>query len=872
MLESLFQRHQWSVVNKQSLPGRPADVCDPSDIPLRQAAHQLLSRYPNGIYRHQSLALKAFARGQNICVATGTASGKSLVFYAAAAEQLADDRQARILAIYPLKALAREQQQRWQHELDAAGLTATIGRIDGGIKDMKQREQILRDSRVVLMTPDILHAWLLSHLSSPKVREFLASLRLVIVDEVHVYTGVFGSNAAYLFRRLQHAAATLAGATRLRFVAASATVADPDTHLQELFGCPFTVIRPEDDSSARYERELYLVRPPGDRALYTAISELLNGLVHESSARFIAFVDSRRQTEQLATILARGRHSEVEDDGAAATAERALERLHVLPYRSGYEEKDREVIQARLNRGTLRGIISTSALELGLDIQGLDTVVLVGMPQTATGLHQRIGRVGRHGPGTIILIDTGSVADGVVFRNPNRVFDRPLLPAVLHLENRRIQYIHALCFAGRGAEYDTLAGHAGDAETDAELKTVTAWPAGFLDLCRMERNGQVPVDLQSMKAEAGDDPWHTFPLRDVGSQYQVEQRTGDLAQLGSLSAAQLIREAYPGAIYYYLTEPYRVIRVLGREKKVLVRREKYYRTDPSGPPVQVAPQLSAGLVHRAIRFGELRLVECDMYISESVTGYTETRGGTKLPTVKYPCEYWHLTRFGRNYTSTGVILSHPSLSRPGVQLKLLADVLLEAFLLVAPFERSEVNSTTGRHWAAQLGFARGEPFLTVYDQTYGSLRLTGRLMERDTLQNVLGEAQQIIAGGRLEMQEAPAPATLAALAELLEAGRLTSEPLIAQNSARAAASEGELVIVPGSMGWIVTANNQEFLVERVFYHPKDGLRYYGRRVGAEAPENLQTWFPAANIHPIPGVSRMGRYDYDTGEVSPDDVT
>ncbi len=887
MITSVLQRLGWSLEHQRQLPGRKAEYYPVSDLQLRPETHRLLNRYPEGVYCHQRLALESYLAGEDLCVATGTASGKSLVFYATGVDCLAADPGARILAIYPLKALAREQETRWKKELEWAGIEARVGRIDGGVKDPQQRERILASSRVVLMTPDIIHAWLLSSLSSRRVQRFLASLRLVIVDEVHVYTGVFGSNAAYVFRRLQHAAHTLAGGDRVQFVAASATVANPEQHLAQLFGRTVRVIGDQADTSPRHERQLYLVRPPTGQSLYTALPHLLRALVDETPYRFLTFVDSRRQTEQLATILARARFNKPEEDLAetdgeesgepeaeresdAASADRLLERLPVLPYRSGYEETDREAIQSRLSEGTLRGIISTSALELGLDIQGLDMVILVGIPQTTTSLQQRIGRVGRHGPGTIVLIDAGGLADELVFNEPERLFDRPLLPAVLHLENRRIQYIHALCFASRGGEYDTLTGMDVEGEGEIALRVTGSWPPGFLELCQAERAGQVPLDLHNLKADGGDDPWHAFPLRDVGVQYTVEQRTGDLVRLGSLSSAQLMREAYPGAVYYYLTRPYRVVRVSQREKKVLVKRERYYTTDPYGPPVLISPQLTPEGVHRAVRMGELRAVECELYVSERVFGYTERRGGNKLPPVKYPCEYWHLASFGRNYTSTGVILSHPVLSHPGVQVKLLADLLLEAFLLVVPFERSEVNSSTGKHWKSQTGFQEGEPFLAIYDQTYGSLRLTGRLLEPGVLREVVAEAMHVLRSGRVEAPEGILDATVQALQQLAEDCVGEPEPLelFASSPEPAGELEGERVIVPGSVGWIVTDDNQEFEVERVFCHPKEGLRYYGRRRGQMEQPDVQVWFPAANIRPIPGISRMGIYDYETGEVRP----
>lgn len=148
------------------------------------------------------------------------------------------------------------------------------------------------------------------------------------------------------------------------------------------------------------------------------------------------------------------------DDEVAVTTDRPVAPAHslVMPYRSGYEENDREAIQERLSSGELAGVISTSALELGLDLPGINTVVLVGVPQSSTSLRQRIGRVGRRGPGRVIVIDSGGIGDSVAFRQPERLLDRAPAQSSLYLENRRIQYIHALCFAAPGGEYDMLIG------------------------------------------------------------------------------------------------------------------------------------------------------------------------------------------------------------------------------------------------------------------------------------------------------------------------------------------------------------------------------------------------------------------------------
>ncbi len=266
-VEEFFNTHQWRVVDVQVTQGRAAELFGVDDLPLAAASRNFLARrYPRGIYRHQKEALKCVLAGKNVCLVTGTSSGKSLVFQAAAVDLLARDPNARVMAIYPMKALGNEQRDRWQAALESAGLAAPqpvspavgvegpVGRIDGNIPP-GFRLNILERSRVVIFTPDIIHAWLFSNLNQPVVIDFLRRVRLVVVDEVHAYTGVFGSNAAFLFRRLQHLIALLGA--KPAYIAASATIARPEQHLQNLFGRPFTFIGPEMDSSPRFPIQVY---------------------------------------------------------------------------------------------------------------------------------------------------------------------------------------------------------------------------------------------------------------------------------------------------------------------------------------------------------------------------------------------------------------------------------------------------------------------------------------------------------------------------------------------------------------------------------------------------------------------------------------
>ena len=203
-LDDYFRSENWGIVDIQRIPARKAQYYGYNDISLSNQSRSFLANdAPKGIYLHQKAAIKGFLEGENICLATGTASGKSLVFYIAGIETLLKYPDSKIIAIYPLKALGKEQEERWIRALRMATINVRVGRIDGQVP-MHARSEILRECQVLIVTPDIIHAWLMNNLSDRAVINFLAKTSLIVIDEVHNYTGVFGSNSAYLFRRLQH--------------------------------------------------------------------------------------------------------------------------------------------------------------------------------------------------------------------------------------------------------------------------------------------------------------------------------------------------------------------------------------------------------------------------------------------------------------------------------------------------------------------------------------------------------------------------------------------------------------------------------------------------------------------------------------------
>jgi DEAD/DEAH box helicase domain-containing protein len=855
----------WNIIETLELPPRQKEAFGIDDLPLATTSRKLLTTSFPGIYRHQHEAIAHFLAGANVCMATGTASGKSLAFYVAAIEHLSSTAAAKVIAIYPLKALGREQEDRWKTALSRAGIAAQVGRIDGQVP-VPARLGILQDAQVLIVTPDIIHAWFLSNLSDKLVVDFLKNVALIIVDEVHNYTGVFGSNAAFLFRRMQHIMHLLG--TSPQYMCASATISAPKDHLSKLFGLNFTLIGPESDTSPRHQVEIHLVVPPKSADLLTETSDLLYHLASQTSARFIAFVDSRKQVEHISSILARPQDRDEEREIEFKLDH--LARLNVLPFRAGYEEEDRDGIQDRLRAGSLRGVVSTSALELGIDIPFLDTGVLLGVPRSATSLLQRIGRIGRHTDGQVLVVNTGDLYNEAIFADPQSFLNRPLAEGALYLENSRIRYIHALCLARQGGEHDQACSALRIAE-EADFSSPVHWPDGFIALCNQERLGQIAVDLQSMKLESGDDPNHTFPLRDAESQFKVELKQGpDHRSLGSLSYGQLLREAYPGAVYYYITQPFRVYKVSVAAKLVQVRREKRYTTRPQPLPTLVFPNLGAGNVYRSKQFGDLIVAECNLQIRESLGGLKERRGPNEF-SKSYPLDYietgvlFKLPRFTRNYFTTGIIITHPALNQPRVNREALAGLLYEAFLILIPFERQDVSYAVDKHRTQQGPIAAGSAFLAIFDQTYGSLRLSGRMLEDDILQRTMSQALDLCPRQRvLEGDDATLAAMAAMCTSLSEVG--SDMPFGSGTPPPDQPYCGERVILPGSKGLNINHNNEEFEVEAVFFHPSiSGLSYRGRRVSI-TDETLKEIVPLKALVEIAGESKMGFYNYDTGEI------
>lgn len=796
---------------REERPARMKPLPETLDARVRA---QIAADFPTGVYEHQADAIAASFAGEDVCLATATASGKSLAFMAVAAHHLLRDPRAVALAIYPSRALIADQLDKWNSLLSPLGEEAAI--IDGGVKPAAAREDILRRCRVVLITPDVVHAWLLPSAAQPVVGRFLDGLRFLIADEAHVYEGVFGTNVAYLFRRIASACPSF------RLMASTATLADPDAHLRALTGRRCRVFDDDDDGSARPPRATLLGDSGGGP---DALVPFLRALATNGSLRFLVFADSRKMVENLVARLRRGDRDADDEDGVEPIAE------SVLPYRAGYEEDDRREIQAALKAGKLVGLVTTSALELGLDIGDLDLVVLAGMPPSMKSYWQRAGRVGRRGPGVCVIVD----ADGelaTVAGSLAGYLALPIEPAWLYLENRFIQYIHAICLAMEMA----VRPAAGAAQARASLPESFG---GFLTN-ELEPGEAVAPDLYPLKQRAAGEPHLQFPIR---CGIEPTFRIDSLHQgLGSLTYAQLLREAYPGAVYYYMARPWRVFRVERRQQRVQAKREKFLHTRPESQ-IMGFPDLAGAF--RTRRDGSGFWCEAPIQVNERVVGFRELKGKQWMLQLYGVGSSWSQQHLVRYVDTTGVAWSLGELATDEV----VAERIVRAFSLRCGVQAAEIG--VGRiHVKRTPWGSESVKGVCVYDATHGSMRLTSRLADD------FGEI--VRAAARVEEDDA-ARAGLSALAQAFE--RLPPNERGTPLPERSGAERIVEVVAAGERAMLVRAEETaEIVVKRWRYTP-EGLVYDVE----DKREGVRRTVPAAAVRALIGETRTLRVDLVSGE-------
>ena len=542
------------------------------------------------LYLHQAMGLELLGQGHNLVISTGTASGKSLVFQAPTLHHLVANPNATAVAVYPIKALARDQVIRWQSMAEAAGLDpGSINRIDGDVRDLTQRREILQRTRLALMTPDVIQQWLMAY-SEPlygrrplrhdlrevqntqyNVRRFISNLAFLILDEAHTYDGALSTHCLYLLHRLQQKRRELmAQFEPLRVIAASATIHNPAQHLETLTGLPFQVVDDRYNGSPRAELTVQhaVGRDPHDegwRDLQAAVREVIS---EDPDRSYIAFIDDRQLAERAAAGI----------EAARSITEDAIivESRDAMAYRSGLMRRER--IEEALREGDIRGLASTSTMEMGIDIPDLQVGFNLGLPHSVGKVKQRAGRVGRTGPGRFIII---APRHALQFHEDSleTYWNQPVEPARLYPSNPNIKNTHGRCLA---KETD-LNG------MERSIPSPTdAWPDQLPQTLREIARG----DHYAPEFQTGDPQQpHRNDIRDAadGRARIVQLMPGGEMELltSEVTRREAARDAYPLATYLHAKQSYSVLawRETGGETVITARH---------APPRETRPIIRSG--------------------------------------------------------------------------------------------------------------------------------------------------------------------------------------------------------------------------------------------------------------------------------------
>ena len=437
-------------------PGRYADFAVQLDPRLAAA---LRARGIERLYSHQAAAVAAALRGEHVAIVTPTASGKTLCYNLPVLHTLLNEPSAHALYLFPTKALAQDQLA----ELNSLLATLQSSNKEEAIRvatydgdtPKAERPRIRRSARLLITNPDMLHTGILPH--HTRWANLFANLRYVVLDELHTYRGVFGSHVANVLRRLKRICEF--HGSRPQFICCSATIANPQEHAERLLEVPVTLV--DDDGSPKGEKHFLLYNPPlvnrelGIRRSHLLEAQRIAGWLLDADVQTIVFARARLTVEILLTYLRdwvererkemREKRERRGTEGAEGTE--GVEGM-VRGYRGGYLPRQRREIERGLREGTVRGVVATNALELGIDIGQLSAAVLVGYPGTIASTWQQAGRAGRRMETSLaVLVASASPLDQYLVAHPDYLFERSPEQALIHPDNLVILLHHLRCAA-----------------------------------------------------------------------------------------------------------------------------------------------------------------------------------------------------------------------------------------------------------------------------------------------------------------------------------------------------------------------------------------------------------------------------------------
>lgn len=667
-------------------------------------------------WSHQAEAASIAAAGEHVVVATGTASGKSLAYQLPVLTALAGESRGTALYLSPTKALGADQLRATaaltEPEPDLRSIHPCL--FDGDTS-IELRQWARANSRWIFTNPDMLHLGILR--SHQRWSHLLRNLRYVVVDECHSYRGVFGSNVALVLRRLRRIAARYGA--HPTFVLASATTADPGAAASRLIGAPCAQVT--EDGSPHGPRTIALWEPPllasvtGEngapvrRAAGSEASRIMADLLVEG-ARTLTFVRSRRGAE-LTAIGARRALADVDPDLAD----------RVAAYRAGYLAEDRRDLESALADGRLLGVATTNALELGVDIAGLDAVVVAGFPGTVASFWQQAGRSGRRGQGSlVVLVARDDPLDTYLVHHPSALLDRPVEATVTDPTNPYVLGPQLLCAALELPLSDAEVADFGATEVLTELAA----------------QGLIRRRAHGWFVTAESDPHSALDIRGgIGAQIAiVDSESGRL--LGTVDAGRAPATAHPGAVHIHQGESFVVDHLDLDEGLALVHPEEPDWTTSAREVTDIA--IADVAEHK--RYGEVGVALVQVEVTHQVVGYLRRlSSGEVLDSVELDMPAQTLHTRAVMYTVTPELLEEHGIGADRVPGALHAaeHAAIGLLPLVATCDRGDIGGVS-----TALHPDTGLPTVFVYDGHPGGAGFADR--GHDELVRWLGATREAI--------------------------------------------------------------------------------------------------------------------------------
>ena len=595
LTQALSRRYADRITGHFTLPGREGAYAPiPDDVPAALAA-ALRSRGIERLYVHQARAWEAAARGEHVAVITPTASGKSLC-YTLPVVSAAMTGRAKALYLFPTKALAQDQVAELL-ELSRAGELGLKAFTFDGDTPGDARQAIRLHGDIVVSNPDMLHQAMLPH--HTKWAQFFENLQYVVIDEIHTYRGVFGSHVTNVLRRLKRICAFYG--SNPQFILCSATIGNPQEHAQALIEAPVTAIT--ESGAPTGDRHVLLWNPPvinpdlGLRASARSQSNRIARLAIKSGLKTLVFAQTRLMVEVLTKYL-----KDVFDHDPRKPA-------RIRAYRGGYLPTERREVERSMRAGNIDGIVSTSALELGVDIGALDVVILNGYPGSVAATWQRFGRAGRRQqPSLGVLVANSQPLDQYVVRHPDFFADAPPEHARIAPDQPLILFDHIRCAAFE------LAFRAGDAYGPIE-------PDVFLEA--LAETDVVHREGERWEWIADSYPANAVSLRSVadGNFVVVDRTEGRQTIIAEVDYSAAALTLYEGAIHMVQSTPYQVESLDWEGRKAYVTRTfvDYYTDSIDYTKLKVLERFDGGEAgHGDANHGEVHVVR-------RVAGYKKIR-------------------------------------------------------------------------------------------------------------------------------------------------------------------------------------------------------------------------------------------------------